>query len=250
MQAMLLVLNDQSPKDIDAVFMHGSSVKSATLDRMQIELGYNIHRSTEAQYLVINGTPTAECGKIAYAGAENWLEVLNELRVPKEYIIQTPVAKHSAAECKHVLQLASQFKWKKIAVVALPHHAIRIMRTWAAEIARNGSDLKVYIQIPRGVNWRMPAAKPVLDKDGGEIKGTFFDHIQREFEQGERFENKAGEDELGKFTPHATLEELLAYYAQRDGVAEEVDAEDADIEVEDVPDTAPAAKEESVAQTT
>ncbi len=228
MQAMLLVLKDKAPFEIQAVYIHGSSVKNEELDTKQIELGVELFENAEAAHIVIAGTPKADCTAIAYAGVEPWHEEINSCGIREDQILHTPPVKHTAAECKELVKMAEQYKWESVTIVALPHHVLRVMRTWVGVLNAAGSNLKVYAQTIGDVDWRMPASKPVLDAAGkatGEmVEGTFFDHIAREFAQGERFENKAGQDELGKFTPHATLAELIEYYAQRDAAPAEVEA--------------------------
>jgi hypothetical protein len=242
MRALFLVSNDQIPPQIDAVYIHGSSIKSKELDTLQLKLGAKIFRdSPDARHIVIAGTPQADCGKIAYAGVEPWHEELADL-VDEADIVHTPRVMHTAAECKELVKMAAEAKynWKNIVIVTLPHHAPRVMRTWAAVIKGTGSDLKVYVQSPR-INPRALASKPVLDKDGGTIEGTVMDHVDREFMQGEKFEDKSGIDAEGnKFTPHATLVELIEYFDQRDGVIPAAVEAPAETPVAQVPEPATA----------
>lgn len=218
MQALLWVLNDECPKRIDAVFIHGSSVKDAALDTLQLKLGVQLYEHTGASAIVIPGTPQRQCGRIAYVGVEKWHKELLSM-VSERTILHTPPIFHTAAECNEGAQMAVSRGWKKIIAVALPHHILRVMRSWAAVISEKNITLQVYAQTPHCLDWGMPAVKPVLDNGVSEIKGTLFDHIKRELLQGERFENKRGEDEQGKFTPHATLPELLEYLRGRKVVA-------------------------------
>jgi hypothetical protein len=224
MQAMLLVLNDRRART-DAIFLHGSCVKDDYLDDLVIEEGVSAARSMISNMIVINGAPIAGSAGIAYAGAEVWMKKLvpqleTGLGEAAISVTNIPQARHTAAEVKNFIALAKERGWKSVTIVSLPHHILRCMRTWAAIITAEGSDLKVYARTPDAVPWWTPAAKPVLD--GPDIQGTLFDHIEREFQQGERFQNKAGADERGKFTPHATLDELIEYYRERDGVIPEL----------------------------
>ncbi len=213
MQALLMCVTDPRV-DTDTIFLHGSSVKSSQLDDLILQCGADLLLKTFAVSIVVNGKPASECAQIAYAGVEVWLLSLLDLGVLQNQINTIAPSAHTAAECKAFIELSKERGWKSVTVVALPHHILRCMRTWVAVIRAAGIDLKVYAQTPHSVDWMMPAQKPVLD--GPDIKGTYFDHIAREHAQGERFENKAGVDEKGKFTPHATLAELIEYMKTRD----------------------------------
>jgi hypothetical protein len=202
----------------DAVFAHGSSVRSEVLDRKICVLAAQIMLSEhKADHLVINGLSTAWCNanSVAYCGAETWLEYLGENGVND--VIVAPEAKHTAAECNAIIAMAKERDWKSLTVLAFPHHLPRVMSQWVECLKRNGSDLKVYPRTFGGIDMYMVTSKPLLN--GGVVKGALLDQLAPEAENYERYCNPTGKDEKGSFTPNATPEDTIAYMMARDTVS-------------------------------
>jgi hypothetical protein len=205
----------------NAVFAHGSSVRSEVLDRKICELAADILMGEgKADHLVINGLSTAWCNanSVAYSGAETWIEYLDEHGVDADDVIIAPEAKHTAAECNAIIAMAKDRGWESITVLAFPHHVPRVMSQWVECLKRNGSDLKVYARTFDDIDMHMVTSKPLLD--GGVVKGVLMDQLALEATNYERYCNPAGKDEKGNFTPNATPEDTIAYMMARDTVVE------------------------------
>ena len=99
--------------------------------------------------------------------------------------------------------------------MSYPHYILRCMLQMVFCLERAKSPLKVYTRTLPSVDWQMIAEKGVLNTEP--FKGKLIDkHMEEEFERLIRYANKDGFDNKGRFTPHATLEEMIAYYEHRD----------------------------------
>ena len=198
----------------DAVFAHGSSVRSEELDRKICGLATSLLFNEKTNHVIINGLSTEWCNanSVAYSGAETWLGYFTEKEIND--VIVAPEAKHTAAECNMIISMAKDRGWKSITVLAFPHHLPRVMSQWVECLKRASSDLKVYPRSFGGIDIHMTTSKPLLGGDA--VKGVLMDQVSLETINYERYCNPAGKDEKGSFTPNATPEDTIAYMMRRD----------------------------------
>ncbi len=208
-KATLLVHRDKRPKT-DAVFIHGSSINSPELDNVLLKLGALIAREQQCP-VVINGISERECTekKLAYPGYEVWKDKLEALGVN---ILTIPRSPHTAAESDAILDLAVEKGWKSVTIMAFPTHILRCMLQMVFCQKRKGMTMPVYARTLETVDWQMPAKKTVLG--GGVEEGLLLDQVESEYTRLVKYMDKDGQG----FTPHATLEELLAFMQERDKV--------------------------------
>lgn len=209
LKAAQLVLTDKRPKT-DALFIHGSPVNSEELDDRILALGASMMNRDETKAIVINGLSDEICAakKMAYPGGDTWGRKLALLGIAEVRKIQPSL--HTAAESDNLIALAKNEGWKSVVIASLPHHVLRCMCQMVFCLERASSDLKVYARTLDTVDWDMSAKKTVLG--GGVVEGTLLDHCEAEAERLVKYADKNG---VG-YTPHATLEELIAYFGRRD----------------------------------
>ncbi len=230
-RASSLVLVDARPKT-DIVFIHGSPAANDAIDAELLKLAVDMVRTQETEKLVINGLTDEACWpngqRLAYPGCNTWGRTLQGLGFSE--FLKIPPSKHTAAESDNLIKLAAEMGWKKLVIMSYPHHILRCMLQMVFCLKRAGSDLKVYTRTLPSVNWQMVAEKGVLGK--APFRGTLVDaHIREEYERLISYadracfetpdgrmvsEEEAGSNDKRKYTPHATLEELIDYYKQRD----------------------------------
>lgn len=163
--------------------------------------------------VVINGMTDADSQpggqRLAYPGSDTSRKMLDGWGY-RDYLMIAP-SKHTAAECDALIALARENTWTRVSVMSQPHHILRCMEQMVFCLDRAGSDLKVYAMTLPGMNWQKVAEKGVLN--GVPFSGTLIDaHAREEFERTIKYADRDGTG----YTPHATLEELIAYYERRD----------------------------------
>ncbi len=213
-RAIFLTNMDRQDKKTDAVFIHGSPAASIPLDEAMLGMAVKMRRDEQVGAIAINGLSDADCCpggvRMAYPGADTWgkmLEVLGE----KEVFKILP-SKHTAAESDNFIKLSLQQGWKSVTIMSYPHHILRCMLQMVFCLERAGwPDLKVYTRTMSTVDWQMIVEKGVIN--GPSFAGRLIDvHMREEYERIIKYANKEGKG----YTPHATLEELIAYYERRD----------------------------------
>ncbi len=227
-QATLLTLVDRHLLT-DAMFIHGSCVRDDGLDDSILAVGHKLYESGQVGSLVINGLTDAVCVEknLAYPGGDTWEKKLRAKGIKN--LLKIKPSPHTPAECRNMIALAQKEEWRRLTVAAFPHHILRVMCQWIYLLKELGSPISVYARTMDTVDWTMPAKKPVLG--GGTVEGTLFDHMGHELNQlalysdldcfetpeGKRIPaSLAGPEDKQKYTPNATLEELIAYYKWRD----------------------------------
>lgn len=216
-QALLLVLTDKRPRT-DAIFIHGSPAESDLIDTALLGLGADMQEGGQTGRVVINGLTDEQCiidGKrLAYPGSDTWGRTLARFGIEP---LKIPASKHTAAESDNVIALAREMGWKSITIASYPHHVLRCFAQMVFCLERAGeTNLQVYSRTVRSVDWQMPAKKGVLG--GGTIEGILLDHVEAERTRLEIYADRdaAVVDGVRKFTPHATLEQLMRYIVWRD----------------------------------
>ena len=212
LQVMLRVLCDKQVRT-DAVFIHGSSIQDATLDDEMLRMAASLYHAGLTRHVVINGDTAANCAAhgTVYPGYEIWSKKLEGANVKRKDIFLTHPALHTAEESLNLMALVKAHGWGNLTLVAFPHQILRCMLQFVSVMKWAGLTLPVYASTLRHSDWQRPAFKSVLG--GGEIRGTYFDHIAAEFERVVRYA-KTGPGV--KHTPHATIPELLEYLYLRD----------------------------------
>lgn len=203
MEALLLLLKPPS-HNVDAIFIHGSSVKSDELDSLLCNHAISLVKKGVAPLVLVNGLPDRVCqGKnLAYAGADTWKSRLSRADVP---VLQIPGSLHTPAECDNLIKFAGDQGWQRIEVISSPHHLLRCAAQMVFCLKRAESSLQCFYSTIENVRWHMSAVKPVLG--GGVETGSFFDHIAVEFQRFVKYSDTTGEG----YTPNASLEELIEY---------------------------------------
>lgn len=218
-QALMLVFMSKEVRT-PAIFIHGSPIKSEELDRALVESIDRMLFTVPVEKIIINGLSDKECVKsnVAYCGAETMKNRLCDeyVCIERENLLCIPPSRHTAAECREVIKMMKENGWDSITVATFPHHILRVMLQWVYCLKEAGVNFKVYHRTIGEVDWNQPAVKPILG--GGTEEGTLFDHIAGEYERIVRYGNPEGQDEKGKFTPNATLKELIEYLRNRDQV--------------------------------
>ncbi|MBX4197924.1 hypothetical protein KW782_01165 [Candidatus Parcubacteria bacterium] len=211
MQAMLLILTDQQPRT-DALFIHG--VMKTELNDIELKLGRNMLHGRLTKRLVLNKMTAAECKKhgIAYGGYEAWLDRLRSLSVEESDILFIPPSVHTGTECDNLITLALEQEWDSLTIMSQPEHLLRCMLQIVYVMEVRNVQLKVYALTPKIVNWGIPAVKMVMN--GPTIAGNLFTQIAAEYQRVEKYKDRSGTG----YMPHATLDELIAYYHQRDNL--------------------------------
>jgi len=208
---------DRRPGHTDAVFVHGSPAMSDEIDQLLLKEAVTMVRSGQARDLVINGLTDEQCWpngqRLAYPGSDTWRRWLNELGYPSP--ILTSAAPHTAAESDAVIALARERGWSTVTIMSYPHHILRCMLQMVFCLERARSPLKVYTRTIIGkIDWLAVLEKGVLNSVP--FRGVLGDvHIEQELARVEKYADKDGTG----YTPHATLEELIAYFGQRDRAA-------------------------------
>lgn len=216
-RASSLVLVDKRPKT-NALFIHGSPAADDEIDTELLKFGVQIVKNQETGGLVINGLTDEESRpngqRLAYPGSDTWGRTLNGLGFG-DYL-KIPSSIHTAVESDNVILLAKEMGWGSVTIMSYPHHILRCMMQMVFCLTRAKSDLKVYARTLPTIDWQKVAEKGVLDSVP--FSGTLVDaHIREEYERLIKYADKSGVAADGsKFTPHATLEELIAYYQWRD----------------------------------
>lgn len=225
-QATLLTAYDKRPS-ADAMFVHGSCVRDDDLDDSILAMA--VTNVNHVGKIVFNGISDEVCiaKTLAYPGAETWERKLRAFGVTDA--LKIPPSPHTPAECRNMIAFATDQGFSSIIVAAFPHHLLRVMCQWVFCLKEKQSPIKVYARTMPSVDWFMKARKPVLG--GGVVEGTLFDHMEHELKQlalyadlncfetpsGERIlASSSGPEDKQKYTPNATLEELVAYYQERD----------------------------------
>lgn len=216
-RASSLVLVDKRLKT-NALFVHGSPAADDEIDAELLKLGVQMVKNEETKSLVINGLTDEACWpngqRLAYPGSDTWGRTLNGLGF--DDYLKIPASKHTAAESDNVILLAKEMGWESVVIMSYPHHILRCMLQMVFCLTRAKSDLKVYARTLPTIDWQKVAEKGVLNSTP--FSGTLVDaHIREEYERLIKYADKSGVAADGsKFTPHATLEELIAYYQWRD----------------------------------
>lgn len=211
-RSSLLTLVDKRPQT-NALFIHGSPAADDGIDTELLKLGVSMVKGKDVGVLVINGLTDEACWpngqRLAYPGCDTWGRTLEGLGFSD--FLKIPPSKHTAAESDNVIKLASEMGWKSVTIMSYPHHILRCMLQMVFCLTRAGSPLKVYARTLPTVDMQHVTEKGVL---GGEpFRGTLIDaHVREEYERLIKYADKDGTG----YTPHATLEELVAYYSWRD----------------------------------
>lgn len=231
-RASSLVLMDRRPEETSAVFIHGSPAASDKTDTELLKLAVDMVRGQETGALVINGLTDEACKpdgqRLAYPGCDTWGRTLMSLGF--ENFLKIPPSKHTAAESDNLIKLAHEAGWGSVTIMSYPHHILRCMLQMVFCLERAKSELKVYTRTLPTVDWQMVAEKGVLNQ--APFSGTLIDaHMREEYERLVKYadrdcfktpdghmvsELEAGPEDKRLYTPHATLEELIAYYKWRD----------------------------------
>lgn len=201
----------------DAVFVHGSCVRDLSMDKELLAVAAGLVHTGAVKHLVINGISDEVCETktLAYPGAETWVRLLEDLDV--QDVLQIPPSPHTPAEVRNVIALANERGWRTLTIMALPHHLLRVAAQWVYLLEQAGSSITVYFRSFEGFNFDLAAKKPVLG--GGVVEGILADHVDHELNQQQSYSDKSGMKADGsKFTPNATLPEVVAYLSRRDGV--------------------------------
>lgn len=211
-RASSLVLVDRRPRT-DALFIHGSPAADDEIDLALLKLGASMVDGGESGVLVINGLSDEACWpngqRLAYPGSDTWGKALSSIGCPD--FLKIPPSEHTAVESDNVIKMAEERGWKSVTIMSYPHHILRCMMQMVFCLTRAKSKLGVFTRTLPTVHWQKVAEKGVLRS--APFRGTLVDaHVREEYERLIKYADKEGTG----YTPHATLEELIAYYARRD----------------------------------
>ena len=165
--------------------------------------------------VVINGMTDADSQpkgqRLAYPGSDTFRKVLESFGY-HDYLMIAP-SKHTALESYALIALALEQGWTSVTIMSAPHHIRRCMQQMVYCLEQSGSKLKVYTRTLSWMNWQKVTKKGVLD--GEPFTGTIIgEHASQEYDRIIMYADREGTG----YTPHATLEELIAYYERRDAV--------------------------------
>ncbi len=199
-----MLLHTPPKHTADAIFIHGSSIRSDELDKALISHACSLVRRRVAPVVVVNGLSDKVCREknLAYAGADSWRDMLHKRNVP---VLQIPASPHTPAECDNLIKFASEQGWKRVEVLSLPHHLLRCAAQMVFCLKRAESPLEAFYSSFVFASWNMHAVKPVLG--GGVEEGSFFDHIGIEHSRFEKYSDQSGSG----YTPNASLGDLVEY---------------------------------------
>lgn len=226
-QAIALTLTDLRKKT-DAVFLHGVPV----IDESLFDLVIAMFNDGQAGKIVINGLPDemsiSSGSQDSYAGSDTWVAIFEKRGIGG--ILKTLPSNHTASESENILRLAEEHGWESITIVSYPYHILRCMLQIVFFLNAYNVNLKVYARTLSAFDWQMSFERKVLN--GESFSGMAWEaHMRQEYDRLVRYADRkcfmsssggkaraesAGPDYIRTHTPHATLEELVAYYQRRD----------------------------------
>ncbi len=230
--ALTVVLSDALPERVDACLLHGSPVRSDSLDdrliycagsRRAVAIdGDTSNMLPGIVYYVLNSLTREDCESknLAYRGYESWLEGLLRVGVERGWITTIDPSWNTAIESRNFLTMAQRRGWKKLAIASQPHHQLRCFLQIIALMPEVGYYPDVYNIIPTpGIPWDFAMVKPVPPgTEGGDVVGTLREHIEAEHARLVLYAREPGMKEDGitpEFTRHATIPEMFAYLERR-----------------------------------
>jgi len=221
---MVAVLGDTIPESVtlDAIFIHGAPIRDDSLDLVVLEPILQLYRSGKVKKIVLNGLTAETClaKNLAYGGFEAWQQYFLENGVSQEDILILLASGHTAAESTNFLLLSKEEGWQNVGITSHVHHVTRCFLQIVKMMETTGVQVDVYAIAGPDLAWDMPLKKPVMGgqaaSGGGDVDGTFTLHFKEELDRTYIYAQALVEDGP-KFTPHATIEEGLAYLADRSG---------------------------------
>jgi hypothetical protein len=183
-QAVLVVLHDEVPMSVDAIFQHDRSYGD---DDGLCEESSLWLKSNRARFVAINGADgEGLCGIPGQAspGKKLFLGRFSELGIAiEDKILLTDPAPHTRKENDAFLKLARVRGWKSAITLTQPHQLLRAVLGQIKTMAEQGYWMRLYALSPRPCDW----GKVVRGSQGFENKPRF-DHIRDELTAIERYQ--------------------------------------------------------------
>lgn len=151
-QLNTLVLSDRNPADgiVDACYLFGQTVDN---QNSVLERGAELFQQGLTPRLVICGNSAG----YGYPGGSVWSEILRTQEIPREAIFQIPTLpnRHPStfSEAGSLVYHAALCGWRKVCVVASPHHQLRAFISTVSWIRRIYPELRAYSKPGAVHNW-------------------------------------------------------------------------------------------------
>lgn len=220
LQATTVALADVLPRQVDALFIHGSPIRDDNRDRVIINHATGLYHVGQVKRIILNGLTRQVCEErnLAYHGFESWESMLLEGAVPSRHIILMAPAAHTGAESRNLLIMAEENGWNTLAISSQAHHQLRCFLQIIALMEEVDFHPAVYNAPAPGIAWDYPLSKPVMA--GGtamteDVQGLLPDHIQAEMERIIMYAQRQPADHPPRYTRNATFEEMFAYLNRR-----------------------------------
>lgn len=164
---MAIVDNDCLTKSDAAVLLEGDGL-------FRIQKAVELYQKGAVSRIVFSGnTINKEYGSFPYNEVKPYII---KAGVPKEDIIHENKSQHTRQQAVEVVKLATEYGWKKLALVASHEHQYRAYLTFLREIIDSKSGLILYNAPVRNLSWFI---------DSG--WGTRFDRLSAEFDRIEKY---------------------------------------------------------------
>ena len=202
-------------KGVDAILVHAAPIRDDDLDKAVLDPIINLYNDGPHFNIVLNGLTAGQClaKNLAYGGFKKWEAYLKECGVHEDHIIVMKASGHTAAESSNFLDLAKEKGWKTLGIGSYNHHVLRCFLQIVKLMEIKTFRVPVYVVPGRDLPWDIELKKPVLNgvaaSGGGDVQGAFTVHFMEEMQR--LFIYAQEPNPVGKFTPHATLEDGLAY---------------------------------------
>lgn len=218
MMAQIAVLKDPVIKKCDAIFIHVEP-RSDKLDKALFNTVLNRYKDKADNFIVLNALSKKMCRthNISYLGYEICESFFLKKGVEKDRIKLIPPSFHTASETENFLTLAKTEKWKRLIIVANPHHQLRCFLQAVAIMKKLNYWPKLYNLTHNGIPWKYHMQKKILHNTEADITGSLAVHIKHELERIKKYSKKPPHDKMGKekYSQHATIPEMLVYLEKR-----------------------------------